>query len=103
MFQADIPLQKVYLQDYIRLLQKAQVLTSQEGIQDDLLQINQTLKVDSKNIDYVSPIKAKFMRQVFGPALGSIWTEIGKADSELNLMLSSPIFRHLNDYEGEKM
>ena len=47
-------------------------------------------------IDYDSPIKVKYMRQVFA-FLGTVWSDIGKADTDLNLMLSSPLFRHVTD------
>ena len=42
------------------------------------------------------------MRKAFS-ILGSIWTDIGKANTDLNLMLSSPLFRHLDDPDFDKI
>ena len=84
------------------MLQEAQKLTHEEEIHDDLLQ-TQRPKSNAKVIDYQSPIKAKHMRKVFGPSLGAIWLDICKRDTALNLMLSSPIFRHASDPEAAKL
>lgn len=83
-------------------MQEAQKLTQEEEVHDDLLQ-SQRPKRTGKVIDYQSPIKAKHMRKVFGPSLGAIWSDICKRDTALNLMLSSPIFRHASDPEAAKL
>ena len=49
--------------------------------------------------EFHRPVKVKCMRQVFS-ILGTEWNEIGKADTDLNLMLSSPLFRHQCDSEN---
>ena len=52
----------------------------------------------STPLDYDGPVKAKFLRQVFVHAFGGkVWQEVGKAGSGINLLFSSPIFRHAND------
>ena len=42
------------------------------------------------------------MRQVFS-ILGTIWSDIGKINTDLNMMLSSPLFRHKDDPDAEKI
>ena len=42
---------------------------------------------EGEALDYGSPIKAKFMRQVF-TELGTEWNNIGKENTDLNYMLS---------------
>lgn len=42
------------------------------------------------------------MRKVF-MIIGAIWSDIGKANTDLNCMLSSPLFRHKNDVDFNKL
>ena len=42
------------------------------------------------------------MRKAF-QILGSVWGDIGKANTDLNLMLSSPLFRHQDDKNFNKI
>ena len=42
------------------------------------------------------------MRQVFS-ILGTIWSDIGKINTDLNMMLSSPLFRHKDDPDSKKI
>ena len=53
-------------------------------------------------MDYDAPIKVKHMRCIFN-YLGSVWADIGKHDTDLNLMLSSPVFRHCSDPDRTKL
>ena len=46
--------------------------------------------------DYQSPVKVRWMRQAFA-FLGPEWSDIGKSNTGLNIMLSSPLFRHPQD------
>jgi len=61
-----------------------------------------TSTAEKGQIDYYSPIKAKHMRKIC-LILGSIWTDIGKLNTDLNMMLSSPLFRHKDDPDAEKI
>ena len=63
---------------------------------------NKNFLAEGESLDYNSPIKAKFMRQVFGE-LGIIWNNIGKENTDLNYMLSSPMFRHQDDPNVKKL
>ena len=56
----------------------------------------------SSTIDYDSPVKVKHMRSIFS-FLGTIWNDLGKPDTDLNLMLSSPLFRHEMDVKAAKL
>ena len=47
-------------------------------------------------MDYQSPVKVRWMRQAF-TFLGTEWNDIGKANTGLNFILSSPLFRHALD------
>ena len=91
----EVPLKKVYIQEYLRLLQEAQKMTKNEFLDE-----TQTEKVSY--IDYHSPVKAKFMRKNF-IILGSVWSDIGKPNTDLNMMLSNPLFRHKEDSDKDKI
>lgn len=56
----------------------------------------------SSTIDYDSPVKVKHMRSIFS-YLGTVWNDLGKPDTDLNLMLSSPLFRHEMDANAAKL
>ena len=46
---------------------------------------------------------AKHLRSVFVHAFGKSWLDVGRKDTELNILLSSPIFRHANDAEAAEL
>ena len=54
------------------------------------------------SVDYDNPVKVKWMRQAF-IFLGPEWSDIGKENTALNYMLSSPLFRHRYDPDYEKL
>jgi len=77
-------------------------MTASEGIHDDLLQVDSAPnKVNfSSSLNLAGgPAKAKHIRSVFVHAFGKSWLDVGRKNTELNLMLSSPIFRHSDDVE----
>ena len=53
-------------------------------------------------IDYQSPVKVRWMRQAF-TFLGTEWNDIGKENTGLNFIISSPLFRHKQDPDYEKL
>ena len=52
--------------------------------------------------DYQSPVRVSCMREVFKD-VGQVWLDLGKSGTDLNFMISSPIFRHRDDDEFESL
>lgn len=52
--------------------------------------------------DYHSPVRIRFMRQAFA-FLGSEWSDLGKANTMLNFVISAPLFRHPFDANYSKL
>ena len=102
-FLADIPLRKVYIHDYQRRLGQAQHLTaSGEDLSLDPCHEHCGGKSGRQPdiTEGAGPVKAKHLRSVFVHAFGKSWLDVARQDTELNILLSSPIFRHANDAEA---
>ena len=52
--------------------------------------------------DYDSGVRVGCMRTIF-KQVGQTWNDLGKQGSDLNMMLSAPIFRHKEDPEYEEL
>ena len=102
MFHLDVPLNKVYINEYLKLLQEAQRMTQSEQLNGGSQTSSSKTSGKNDTVDYDSPVKVRWMWQAF-TFLGPYWSDIGKANTGLNFMLSSPLFRHRDDPDCEKL